>query len=181
VGFRPRYLSDVTSPTVLETERLNLRRYELEDLDALEEILGDPETMRFYPHPYERDDCRAWIQNNLGRYESDGFGLFVIEDKASGEFLGNCGPAKRVVEGVEDVELGWHVKRSRWRQGIATEAALACRDHAFDELGLERLISIILPVNIPSQGVAKKIGMTVEREALYKGFPSLIYSMTRPR
>jgi RimJ/RimL family protein N-acetyltransferase len=166
---------------VLETERLILRRYERADLDALVPILGDAQTMSFYPHPLTRDECESWIERNLDSYERDGFGLLVLEDKATNEFLGNCGPVKRVVEGQEDVELGWHVKRSRWRQGIATEAALACRDYAFGDFELERLISIILPANVPSQGVARKIGMSVEREAVYKGFPSLIYSMDKPR
>lgn len=87
----------------------------------------------------------------------------------------------RIVEGREEVELGWHVKRSHWGRGIAPEAAAACRDHAFGALGLERLISLIRPENIPSRRVAEKIGMTVDGEVAYgsMGWPHLVYAIHR--
>jgi ribosomal-protein-alanine N-acetyltransferase len=165
---------------VLETDRLRIRPYVIEDLDEIASILGDPVTMRYYPHPFSRAEARAWIERNLARYEEDGFGLFAIDDRATGEFLGNCGPVRQVVEGVPEVELGWHVKRSWWGRGIATEAAVAWRDHSFGPLGRERLISLILPRNLPSRRVAEKIGMTVKRTGMHAGQPHLIYALARP-
>lgn len=159
----------------LETARLRLRELRIEDLEPLFGILGDAETMRYYPAPFSRDRVRDWISDNRERYERDGFGLWAIEDRGSGQFLGNCGPALREVEGVSEPELGWMVTRLRWNQGIATEAASACRFHAFGELGLSRLVSLVRPINLPSARVAEKIGMHVEREVEYHGFPHLLY------
>ena len=93
-----------------------------------------------------------WIEDNMRRYEEDGFGLWVVEELTTGEFLGNCGPAWRLIEDVWMVELGWHIKRSHWRRGLATEAASACRDYAFATLDVPRVVSLIRPVNIPSRG-----------------------------
>ncbi|MGI8707774.1 MAG: GNAT family N-acetyltransferase [Actinomycetota bacterium] len=164
---------------LLRTERLGLRPFRVGDLDDLESMLGDAETMKYYPNPFTREMCSSWIEDNRRRYEEDGFGLWVIEELITGEFLGDCGPAKRFVEGVWMVELGWHVKRSCWRQGIASEAALACKGHAFRNLGVPKLVSMIRPVNIPSKGVASKIGMSIEREVRYKNYRHLLYSVGR--
>ena len=164
----------------LETERLVLRPYELDDLDDLAPILGDPETMQYYPAPFTREKSQEWIEANLERYASDGFGLWAIESKDTGEFLGNCGPVRRLVDGEREVEVGWHVKRSHWRRGIATEAARACCAYAFEELGLDRLISLIRVVNVPSRGVAENLGMTIEKEILYAGTPHHVFVLTRP-
>jgi len=162
---------------VLETERLRLRPYRLEDLDDLLGILGDPDTMLYYPAPYSREGTLEWIQDNLRRYREDGFGLWAMELKDTEEFAGNCGPAVREVEGVPEVEPGWHVKRTLWGRGLAPEAAAACRDWVFQNLGAERLISLIRPENSPSRRVAKKIGMTVDREVAYgsMGWLHLVY------
>jgi RimJ/RimL family protein N-acetyltransferase len=131
--------------------------------------------MRYYARPFTRDEARAWICNNIKRYESDGFGLWAIVLKESGEFVGDCGPVRRFVDGRDEVEIGWQVRRARWRQGIASEAGAACRDYAFGPLGLDRVISLIRPENIPSRGVAERVGMTIEKEIDYKGFAHYVY------
>jgi RimJ/RimL family protein N-acetyltransferase len=102
-----------------------------------------------------------------------------VESKSTGEFLGNCGPVRRLVDGVSEVEVGWHVKRSHWRRGIATEAARECCRYAFEDLGMTRLISLIRPENVPSRGVAEKLGMTVEKEVAYgpQAWPHYVYTL----
>ncbi|MDP9234197.1 MAG: GNAT family N-acetyltransferase [Actinomycetota bacterium] len=171
----------MSSPSsVLETDRLLLRHLAPDDLDDLAAILTDAETMRYYARPFTRDESRTWISNNIQRYESDGFGLWAIVLKESGEFVGDCGPVRRFVDDRDEVEIGWQVRRARWRQGIASEAGAACRDYAFGPLGLERVISLIRPENIPSRGVAEKIGMTIEKEIDYKGFTHYVYAQQRP-
>ena len=79
---------------VIETERLRLRPFaeDLSDLDALSEIQSDPHHMRFYPHPFSREESRAWIEKFIERQERYGYSLWAIEDRETGEFLGNCGP-----------------------------------------------------------------------------------------
>jgi RimJ/RimL family protein N-acetyltransferase len=164
----------------LETERLRLRPYTLDDLDALFEILGDPETMTYYPEPYSRDRTLGWIENNVRRYEVDGFGLWAMELRETGGFVGDCGPAVREVDGQREVEIGWHVNRAWWNRGLATEAARACAEYCFSALGLERVISLIRPENLPSRRVAEKIGMIIEREVDWHGYRHLVYVAWRP-
>jgi RimJ/RimL family protein N-acetyltransferase len=98
--------------------------------------------MRFYPRPYRRDEVRAMIDRNPARYAAYGFGLWAVEERSGGGFLGDCGLTIQLVEGIAEVEIAWHVARTRWREGIATEAATAVRDHAFGDPGLRRLIAL---------------------------------------
>ena len=144
----------------LETERLVLRPFDLEDIDELAPILGDPETMQYYPAPFTLEKSRQWIEWNLSNYREHGHGLWALEAKETGELLGDCGLIPQTVDGRREVEVGWHVKRSHWRRGLATEAGAACRDYAFGDLGLARLISLIRPENVASRRVAEKLGMT---------------------
>jgi RimJ/RimL family protein N-acetyltransferase len=165
----------------LETRRLRLRPYRLEDLDDAYAILGDAETMRFYPAPYSRERVREWIETNIQRYATDGFGLWAMEDIATGEFLGNCGPVRREVDGTDEIEIGWHVKRTRWGRGIAPEAGAASRDWVFASTDFHRVISLIRPENEPSRRVAEKIGMTVWKETIHGHvpLPHYVYAVTR--
>jgi RimJ/RimL family protein N-acetyltransferase len=171
----------MTSPPgiVLVTERLWLRHFAPDDLDEMASILTDPETMQYYPRPFTRDEAGTWIAQNIERYETDGFGLWVIVSKKTGEFLGDCGPVRRFVDERDEVEIGWQVKRSHWRQGIASEAGAGCRDYAFGPLGLSRVISLIRPENVPSRGVAEKIGMAIEKTIDYKGMTHHVYALER--
>jgi [ribosomal protein S5]-alanine N-acetyltransferase len=168
---------------LIQTERLRLRPYRGDDLDTLAAILGDPETMRFYPRPFTRDESaawieRVWIERNRTRYETEGLGLWAIEIAETGEFIGNCGPTRQTVERTEEIELGWHIAKQHWNRGFATEAAAACRDRCFETLGIDRLIALVRPVNVPSARVAEKIGMRVEREAPFHDLLHRVYVLT---
>jgi [ribosomal protein S5]-alanine N-acetyltransferase len=164
---------------ILETARLRLRRYTPDDLDDLASILGDAVTMSYYERPFTRSEARDWIMRNLERYEVDGHGLWAMDLKSTGGFIGNCGPVRRVVDGREEVEIGWIVDRRWWNRGLATEAARAARDYCYGDLGILRLISLIRPVNVPSRRVAEKIGMTVEKETMWAELPHLVYAQAR--
>jgi RimJ/RimL family protein N-acetyltransferase len=164
---------------VMVTERLRLRPFaaDLSDLDALHAIQSDPHHMRFYPHPFSREESRAWIERSLERQARLGSSLWAIEDKETREFLGNCGTIPQVVDGVDEVEIGWSVTPRHARQGIASEAAAAWRDRCFGVLGLDHVISLIRPDNVPSRGVAEKIGMSVWKETIHgsAGWVHLVY------
>jgi RimJ/RimL family protein N-acetyltransferase len=172
-------------PDVIETARLRLRPFadDLSDLDALHEIQADPHHMRFYPHPFSREESKAWIERFLERQVRDGYSLWAIEDRETGEFLGNCGPLRQQVDGVEEVELGWSVTPRRARQGIASEAAAAWRDRCLGELGMDHVISLIRPENVPSRGVAEHIGMTVWKDTHHGslGWLHLVYRIDASR
>ena len=146
------------------TERLVFREMTEADLEPMATLLGDPEVMTYYAHPKDRAEALEWIRWNERLYREHGFGLWVIELRETGEFVGDCGLTPQEVEGVIDIEIGYHVRHSLQQRGYATEAAAASRDFARDKLGLSRLIAIIHPDNVASQRVAEHIGLTLERE-----------------
>jgi len=164
----------------LETARLRLRPLGLDDVDALETVIGNAETMRWYPAPYDRDGVIAWIDKQLQRYERDGFGLLAVEERATGAFIGDCGPTVQLVEGEPHVELGWHTRRDRWGEGFATEAGAACRDWCWSNLDVDHLISLVRPENRQSWRVAEKLGMTVWRETMHADLLHRVYRIERP-
>ena len=165
----------------LETERLCLRPLEPADAEALNRIQADSGHMRFYPHPFSMRDTEAWIARQIEVRALNGFSLLAVEDLQSGEFLGNVGPTVQNVDGVDEVELGWSITPTRARQGIATEAALACRDWCFEHLEVPHLISLVRPENMPSAGVARNVGMTVWKETMHgsMAWPHLVYRVRR--
>jgi RimJ/RimL family protein N-acetyltransferase len=144
-------------------------------VDALSEALCDRENMRYYPHPFAREDVEAWIQKSLRRYAEEGTGLWAMILKADGKLAGDCGLTRQDVDGVIETEVGYLLARRYQGQGLATEAAHACLDYAFSKLGLERVISLIRPENVPSRRVAERNGMSVEKETIFVGLPHLVY------
>jgi [ribosomal protein S5]-alanine N-acetyltransferase len=148
---------------VLETERLLLRKLTINDVSALQEVLGDPIAMQWYPAPFDRASVGEWIRRNMERYERDGHGLWAMILKSSGELIGDCGCVIQVVEDKEEVEIAYHVRRDLWGNGYATEGARACMEYAFNTLRAPRVISMIRPENINSRRVAEKNGLTCEK------------------
>ena len=170
------------SPPTLETERLRLRPYAADgaDLDALQAVLGDPVSMRWYPAPFDRDATARWVDRQLERYVTDGTGLLAVEERATGEVIGDCGPSFQDVDGESLLELGWHIRRDRQGQGFATEAGAACRDWAFAELPPAFLISLIRPENIGSWRVAEKLGFEIWHGTIRAGWGHLVYRLDPP-
>lgn len=162
---------------ILETSRILLREFSPGDADALARVLSDPETMRFYPAHFDRSGVEEWITRNCRRYAEFGHGLWAMVLKSSGEMIGDCGLTIQVVDGEKEIEIGYHVRRDFWGQGLATEAAVACRDYGFGRLHAERLISLIRPENMPSRRVAEKNGMTIWKEVLWRELPHLVYAV----
>ncbi len=162
----------------LETARLRLRPLTLEDETALAAVIGDAETMRWYPRPFSDEEVRAWIERQRNRYLS-GTGLLGLVEKATGRLIGDCGPVWQEVEGRAELEIGWHVNRERWNQGFATEAALKVIEYAFAELGVEYVISMIRPENAASRRVAEKNGMAVDRVVFWRGYDHCVYQRSK--
>jgi RimJ/RimL family protein N-acetyltransferase len=132
-----------------------------DDLDAMAGLLGDPVVMAYYPAPRTRDEAQAWIDWNRRNYAEHGYGLWVVETH-DGEFVGDCGLTWQEVNGRRELEVGYHVRADRQGQGLATEAAAACRDYARTSVGAQHLVAIIHPDNVPSQRVAEKLGLRFE-------------------
>lgn len=162
---------------VIQTPRLGLREMSRTDIGFVSTMLADPEVMRYYPAPLSRSEAEEWLDRQLRRYRDDEHGLWLVEWRSSGQPVGQVGLAMQEVEGVREPEIVYLVHRPFWRRGVATEAAKATRDFAFGRLGLSRVISLIRPQNVPSQGVARKLGMRLEREAVFKGLRHLVFAL----
>lgn len=163
----------------LATKRLELRTFTFDDIDELASMLGDAEALTEWGPPLTRDESRSWIVRNRKRYENDGFGRCAVILRCTGELVGDCGLIRTVVQGQPEVELGWIVRRTHWGMGIATEAGAVWRDYAFESLALERIVSMVSDQNNASRRVAEKLGMTVERRAMWNDLPYLMYSVRR--
>jgi len=161
-------------PLSLETSRLLLRPMTLEDEPALAEVLSDVETMRWYPHPFSREEVRSWIERQISRYSS-GTGLLGVVEKQSGGLIGDCGAVWQEVEDRMELEVGYHVNRERWNRGFATEAARAVIDSAFSDLGVNLVVSMIRPENIASRRVAEKNGLIMSRVIFWRDYDHCIY------
>ena len=164
----------------LETERLRLRPLRMDDLDAVHQVIGDRHSMRFYPWTFTRDMARRWIDQTLERYERDGFGLLAIEERATGEMVGDCGATIQSVDDEPFVELGWHVRRDRQGRGYATEAGGACRDQAWNVVDTDLLISLIRPENVASWTVARRLGFRPWRGTVRAGMGHVVWRLDRP-
>ncbi|MHC5675577.1 GNAT family N-acetyltransferase [Nostoc sp.] len=164
---------------ILETQRLFLREMTLSDLDALLLVLGDAESMRYYPKPFDREMVEKWIDRHRCNYAQHGLGLWAMVLKATGEVIGDCGLVWQEVEGHQELEIGYHVRRDQQMQGYATEAACACQEYAFNVLDSDRVISLIRPENIPSRRVAEKNSLKIVQETLWRDIPHYIYAVQR--
>ena len=121
-----------------------------------------------------------WV---LGRYDRDGFGLWAVFLKEGGSFIGQCGLTMQEYGGERVVEVGYLFARAYWHRGYATEAARACRDYAFAELGVNEVFSLIRTTNEASKRVAVRNGMVPRGEFSkhYYGIdmPHIAHSVTR--
>lgn len=163
-------------PTLeLRTERLLLRRWRAEDEAPMAAINRDPEVARYLNRPIAEAALAGFHTFVVEHWEEHGFGPWAVEAGepiaapergpviAPGTFLGFAGVAypASVPALAHRPEIGWRLARSAWGRGLATEAALAARDHAFATLGLPELIAIVHPHNRRSQSVACTLEMTV--------------------
>ncbi len=167
--------------TRIETPRLVLRSMQPSDLDSLLLIFTDPKVMAsFGGELFTREQMGNWLQRNLDHQAKFGYGLFSIIHKATGLLIGDCGLEQMEVGGVRAVELGYDLRSDYWNQGIATEAAAAVRDYAFNVLPLSQLISLIRVGNMASKRVAEKTGLAPAAELNLHGICYWQYAMERP-
>ena len=144
------------------TERLHLRRWKESDKEPFAALNADPAVMEFFPNTLSREESDAFVQRIEERFEKWGFGLWAVELKETGQFIGYVGLAipQFAAPFLPAVEIGWRLAKEYWGKGYATEAANACLDVAFNQLGLKEIISFTVPANIPSRKVMERLGMT---------------------
>jgi [ribosomal protein S5]-alanine N-acetyltransferase len=163
----------------LQTPRLILRSFREEDVDAMAQLFANPDFMRFSLGVFtERKQTVAFIEKVIGWDRAGIPSQFAVVPKAEDAVIGYCGFYHHP-ELPGEVEIGYRLHPDYWNRGLITEAARAVRDHAFADLKLARVISLIHPENIPSRRVAEKNAMKVEKEITFRGFPTLMYAISR--
>jgi RimJ/RimL family protein N-acetyltransferase len=170
-------------PLPLRTERLVIRPYRDDDATALHEVFGSPDVMRWTPSPPSKDVAET--AQRLARTmaftarQPPGFGLWALELNNPTEFLGQVGLFPVEGKGPE-IEVAYELAPRVWGHGYATEAARALVEYGFGELGLRRIVALILPDNARSRNVAAKCGMALERPGRFYGLDLLVYAREAP-
>ena len=171
------------SEVLLETERLILRKLEQDDLDEVCKLLQDPVVMYAYEGAFSDQEVQAWLDKMFRRYENDGFALWAVIEKSSGELIGQCGITCQEYNGGWVPEVGYLFRKEFWHKGFATEAAIACKEYAFQVLNFGEVYSIIRDTNVASQNVARRNGMS-EVDILIKYYrgvemPHIVFRASR--
>lgn len=165
----------------LQTERLIFRKILLSDYDQWVEFFKDPQTSLHWNEEKEtpEKECTKWYEKQFSRYREDRGGMNALIEKASGKLVGHCGLLVQIVDGAQELEIGYSFLPAFWSKGYASEAAQFCRDVALRNGFAESLISIISVTNTPSENVARKNGMIVEKTTTYNGNRVNIFRITK--
>ena len=143
---------------IIETKRLILREMNIDDFDSLYKVLSDKENMKYYPFYFDEDKVRLWIERNIERYKTFGFGLWAICLKETNEMIGDCGLSMQMINGQIKPEIGYHIRRDQHRKGYAKEAAIAVRDWAFKNTPFQTIYSYMKYTNEASIKTAISYG-----------------------
>lgn len=149
----------------LESARLILRQWSDNDLPAFAAMSADPQVMRYFPAPLSRLESAALIGRVRGHFAEHGFGLWALERKDTGAFIGFTGLG---VVGFDAhftpaVQIGWRLAREHWGLGYASEAAWTALRCAFDRLGLEEVVAFTAVDNLPSQKSCRPLACCTTR------------------
>ncbi len=162
----------------LETEHLILRGWGEDLLDEFAAFYADAENAHFIGGPCDRYEAWRRMSVQVGHWALRGFGLWALAEKASGAFVGYCGPYRP--ESWPENEIGWGLVRRFQGQGYAAEAALKARQFAFHNLGWTTAVSYIRPDNLPSQRLAARIGAHLEGTIIFLGKDAGVWRHPQP-
>lgn len=165
----------------IETARLRLRQYTLDDLDELARILSNPEVMKYSPRgPIPKDKVKQVTQEILEffltHWEKHKFGVWAVIDKTS-QLIGHCG--LNFLPNSPEVEVLYRFEQSYWNQGIATEATKASLRYGFEEVKLDRIVAITTPEHMASRRVMEKAGLKYEKDAHFYNLDVVYYALSR--
>jgi RimJ/RimL family protein N-acetyltransferase len=167
---------------ILNTKRLLLRHFEPEDLEQLYALYRDPEMRTYYPDGTrtleETKEELDWFLR--GHPHHPELGLWATVERSTGDFLGRCGLLPWHIQGADEVELAFMIKKERWREGFATEASQGIIKYAHQVLGRRRLVCLVMPGNMASAGVAQNVGMSFERDFEDEYGSSKLYALAMP-
>ncbi len=163
----------------ITTERLLLREFTEEDLSDFTLLMADPQVMEFsLKGTLSKEEAREYLQKRiLSHYQKYGFGLWAIFIQETGQFIGLAGPITVMIDGLEEVEVGYRFAPKYWGKGFATEAVQVIINYLFSSLPLQKLIAIIDPRNHRSLKVAGRAGMHFWKKTCFHGFNVEIYAI----
>lgn len=164
--------------TILETERLSLRTWKQDDLSNLLTLCSDPEVMRYFPTTLDEKETKAFLKRLMDMYDKHGYTYFAAERKDTGAFVGFIGLAYQDYTSpcTPNVDIGWRLLPSSWGKGFATEGAKACLAYGFREKKLDTIVSVCSTINVASERVMQRIGMTKEgafKHPMLEGYAEL--------
>lgn len=163
---------------IAETSRLILRYFTPDDINALFLILSDPEVMRYSIGGVKtRSQTADFLDLILYFYHQHNFGLYALITKETKQLIGFSGLLPWTFEGKKEIEIGYRLARQFWNQGLATEAAIAVKNHAWQTLKIKQLFCLIDPENIRSIRVAKKLGMVYQKRIIFQSLNLNVYSL----
>lgn len=163
-------------PTI-ETARLTLRPFNLDDSKPLYQILSVPNVLRYFPSsdPPDLDRVEKLIERRIKHWQDYGYGWWAVVPHTEQQLIGWSG--LQYLPDTDEIEIGYLLSKPYWGKGLATESAIAGLAFGFDRLGLREIIGIVHPENIASQGVLKKIGMQFVKQAHYFGMDCYQYKI----
>ncbi|MBL4660210.1 MAG: GNAT family N-acetyltransferase [Alcanivoracaceae bacterium] len=152
-----------------ESERILFRQARESDFNYWLKFFEDPMTSKYWISKPQKPKvaCQQWYDKQFYRYENNLGGLCALIEKNTGKLLGHCGLIVQKVDEIEEIEIGYHLLPKFWRKGFAIESATKCKNHAFKNNLTDSLISIISLTNTPSQVVAIKNGMSIDKVTQY--------------
>jgi RimJ/RimL family protein N-acetyltransferase len=176
----------------LTTDRLLLRQWTDADYEPFAALNADPVVMEHFPAPVTREASDALIERVKPQIEKGDFGLWAVEVRETGQFIGFTGLSVPSFEAhfMPAVEIGWRLSKDAWGKGYATEAALASLAFGFGPAGLDEIVSFTATTNLPSQRVMQRIGMTHDEagdfdhprlEPGHRLERHVLYRITRPQ
>lgn len=166
----------ISSLEGLTTEHLRFRHPVIDDHRWWMEYINNAEAIRFMPFTLGSEaDAKAFIQRSLDRMAADGSCLNVVSERATGKPVGMIGLLTQEVDGIRELEVGYHLLPSAWGNGYATEAARACKEFARQHELAPSVISLIDHANHKSQAVAKRNGMVFEKDTVHRGTPAMVF------
>ncbi|NET27379.1 GNAT family N-acetyltransferase [Okeania sp. SIO1I7] len=150
----------------IETERLKLRQFILDDLDELYNLYHNPKVMKYVGKGIlTKPETEAKIFSIIKSWEKNNFGMWAVVHKRDHKMIGRCGFC--FLDNTPEIELGYLLNPVYWYRGLATEAAKASLRYGFEQLKLEKIVAVAQPENIASRRVMEKVGMKYEKEANY--------------
>jgi len=164
----------------LTTARLVLRGFTEDDVDPLYQILSDADALRYFPDPRppSRERVQKIISNQLQHWERHGYGWWALDPRSNKGLIGWSG--LQFLPETGEVEVGYLLGQPFWGQGLATEAAQACVQYGFEQLGLQTIVGIVHPENVASQRVIEKLGLSLVDRTRYFGMDCYHYMLERP-